>query len=99
MNSSMKQTTMKVKERRPVVQAEQWLPGRKVAGVNGVTPNVMCGCVILYGEKSSTPHIHPNGSAHALPVEPGDWVITDPDGSMSICGQDEFGGRYEEVAE
>lgn len=90
---------MKVKERRPVVQAEQWFPDKTVAGVKGTTPNALCGCVMVHGDKSATPHIHPTGSAHALPVVPGDWILVDPAGVLSVCSQGEFEGRYEKVAE
>ncbi len=64
----------KFRQKPVVVEAEQWWPGKPVTGSRGEDPNMMCGCVILYGSDCTIPHVHPSPIA-AVPLEPGDWVV------------------------
>lgn len=89
---------MKVRERKPILEATQWFPGKDVEGVTGTAPNYMCGCVMVYGEASRQPHVHIKGWPPVL-INPGDWVLKDSAGRFRVCKSGDFGHIYEKVHE
>lgn len=86
---------MKVRRKKPViVEAEQWWPGKKVAGV--------CECqnLVLLADNTKSiglPHIHTLDGAYL--VTPCDWVITNPEAELSLCKPNIFEATYERVNE
>lgn len=66
--------------KRPIeFDAEQWFPGKKVPGVRGVNPSAMdAGCFV--GGKCCRPHIHTAHNGQVVELEPGDYVVAEPDG-------------------
>lgn len=61
------------------IDAEQWFPGKVVRGVMNGTPNKLCGCVLI-GEEGTRPHVHTMHANQIVIVEPGDWIVIEPDG-------------------
>jgi hypothetical protein len=73
------------------IQAEQWFPGKQVEGVterfythpnNNTKRSSGYGtCITIHGQETS--------------VDPGDWIITEPDGIHHYpCKPDVFAKRY-----
>lgn len=83
---------MKYRKRPIIVEAEQWFPGKKVAGVTEV--------VHCLGSQTIS-----NGYGHVVTIHgdnakvvPGDWVITESDGIHHYpCKPDQFEAIYEPV--
>jgi hypothetical protein len=89
---------MKFRKRPVVVEADQWFTGKKVEGVCGDDPNKICGCVMNGSDLGNTPHVHPTRASYGIPLEPGDWVIREQDGSGYYpCKDDVFQQTYEVV--
>lgn len=72
------------RKRPVVVEAEQWFPGRRVAGVR---ENIAGSFVVTaHGQRAY--------------LAPGDWVITEPDGRGHYpCKPDIFAATYEPADE
>jgi hypothetical protein len=71
-----------------VVEADQWWPGRDVAGV----------CTCLSDECGRAPHVHTAHGGYAVRLEDGDWVIPEPNGDGHYpCKPDIFQATYEPV--
>lgn len=86
---------MKFRKKSTVIEAEQWFPGKKVTGVQGDNPNMICGCVALRGAKASVPHVHTAHNNQAVDLEPGDWIVAEPDGrGYYPIKQDIFAANY-----
>lgn len=88
---------MKVRKRE-IFEAEQWSPGKKVAGVTGADPKKWCGCVIV-GGPPDTPHIHPSITefTECELVKPGDWIVTDTKGNRCLVKPGIFDKIYEKI--
>jgi hypothetical protein len=82
---------------RTVVTATQWWPGLEVDGVSGASPKMWCGCV-MWGGPCNRPHIHPTPTS-ALELDPGDWILRHPDGSMSVVTDLEMKANYVTVGD
>lgn len=80
----------KYRKKPVVVDAEQYLPGQQRALPNGVHPaNVQ--------EYANGPFVITAHSQRVY-VEPGDWIIAEPDGrGFYPCKPDIFAATYEEV--
>jgi hypothetical protein len=80
---------MRFRSKPAYCEAEQWFPGRDVAGVcNACFPGT---CSALPG-----PHVHTAHQNQTVALEPGDWVIQEPDGVHYYpCKPDIFPGRWE----
>lgn len=75
----------KYRKRPVVVEAEQWFPGKEVNGVNKPEDE-------LPGYYVKTAHMQ------IVFLEPGDWVIAEPDGrGFYPCKDDIFRATYEPV--
>ncbi len=86
---------MRVRERRPVVEAIQWFkPGDHPSVVGQPTPG--CGCNII-GGPGFRPHIHVGRQGNGYLVDPGDWVIGSEDGGFVVLSDEEFRKNYEEI--
>jgi hypothetical protein len=85
--------------RRPlIVEAEQWSPGKEVPGVRGTGPSPDPGCFI--GGRCNRPHVHTVHKGQTVTLEPGDWVIAEPDGLHYYpCKPDVFEATYEPAGE
>lgn len=72
-----------------IVKAEQWFPGHEVEGVE-----------YLLGEGNQRRYYVTTAHGQAAYLEPGDWVIAEPDGrGYYPCKPDIFEATYEpEVA-
>ena len=73
----------KYRKKPVVIEAEQWFPGRKVAGVEP-----MVGTPSFYGVVTI------NG---IVGIEPGEWIITGVAGEQYPCKPDIFEKTYEKV--
>lgn len=81
-----------------VVDAVQWFPGTSVRGVCGDDPKMICGCVIV-GGPSTVPHVHTTHGGQAVLIEPGDWIIAEPNGvHFYPVKPDIFSATYEPAA-
>lgn len=82
---------MPLYRKKPViVHAEQWFPGKQV---NGVTP-IVDGTIIGKSNYGTVTTIH----GQQTQVDPGDWIITEPDGIHHYpCKPDIFENTYELV--
>ena len=86
----------KFRKKPVVIEAEQWFPGNKAKGVMGDNPNKLCGCVMFVGAQS--PHVHTIHANQGVLVEPGDWIIPEPNGKHFYpCKPDIFEATYEAV--
>ena len=65
-----------------VVEAEQWLSGVEIVGVEERSNG-------LYGYMRAAVGNHV--------IYGGDWIITNPDGKQHICRQHKFAETYERV--
>jgi hypothetical protein len=71
-----------------IVEAEQWFPGKKVEGVKDEI-----------GGASVRPYVVTAHKQMAI-LEPGDWVISEPDGrGYYPCKDDIFRKTYDPVTE
>ena len=79
----------KYRKKPIVVEAEQWVLGKEVAGVfwRLTCPDAWCG--------ESNPHVHTLEGLRA--VRPGDWIITGVNGEKYPCKPDIFEATYELV--
>jgi hypothetical protein len=90
-----------------VIEAEQWFPGKPVPGVCDDIPKnkeygviyQLCGCCLI-GYDSPGPHVHTCHGGRGVPIEPGDWIIEEPnkDGYYP-CQPDIFEKFYEPYIE
>lgn len=90
----------KFRKRPVVIEAEQYLPrsGMIPAGISGVSPNKLCGCVLVGSPYASIPHVHTmrNGGLSVVVVEDGDWIIPEPDSKgFYPVKPDVFANTYE----
>ena len=86
----------KYRKKPVVIEAEQWFPGNGAKGVRGDNPNKLCGCVMFVGAKE--PHVHTIHAGQGVLIEPGDWIIPEPDGEHYYpCKPDIFEQTYELV--
>ena len=81
-----------------VVEAEQWFPGKEVKGVFAVTSTAVIGGrghgrqEFPQEPRAAVTTIH----GQVAYLEPGDWVITEPDGIHHYpCKPDIFDKTYE----
>lgn len=80
-----------------VIEAQPWFPGNGAEGVRGDNPNMWCGCVII-GGPCNRPHVHTIHGNQAVLLEPGDWIIPEPDGiHFYPCKPNIFEATYETV--
>lgn len=79
-----------------VVSAEQWQPGKEVAGVVGANPKKLCGCVVI-GGPSNQPHCH--SLQGVVSVDPGDWVIEFEGAGFKVVGDEQIQEGYDQVPE
>ena len=87
----------KFRKKPVVIEAEQWFPGNQAIGVRGDDPNMWCGCVTI-GGPADKPHVHTIHGNQAVVVEPGDWIIAEPDGiHFYPCKPDIFEATYESL--
>lgn len=83
--------------KKPVsVTAEQWFPSKKVAGVCGDRNNLWpCAC-LSQGGPGWVPHVHTTHTNQTILLEPGDWIIPEPNGQGYYpCKPDIFEATYE----
>lgn len=81
-----------------IVDAEQWFPGNGCRGVQGDNNTKICGCVMLGAPHGYVPHVHPTRCDAGVPVEPGDWIIAEADGSGYYpCKPNVFAATYDPV--
>lgn len=74
---------MKYRKRPVIVEATQWFPGAKIPGVFS-DPNYRQYVVTIHNQLAY--------------LEPGDWVITEPDGTHHYpCKPDIFDQTYERL--
>lgn len=87
----------KYRKRPVVIEAEQYQPGHVTLGV--CVPGV-CLKGLPEGEVYF-PHVHTiHQGGHVVPIEPGDWVIPEPDGIHYYpVKPDIFEATYEPVEE
>ena len=73
--------------KKPIVEAEQWFPGKRVAGVIAPAPS---------STTQFTPFINtPNGP---VAVSPGDWIVTEACGVKYSVKPDVFEKMYKRIA-
>ena len=72
-----------------VIAAEQWWPGKKVAGVEYPAPDRPSSLIGEYGFIQTL-----EGGMYATP---GDWIITGVKGEIYACKPDIFEATYEAV--
>lgn len=83
--------------KKEIFHAEQWFPGKDVHEVKGDTPDTSwCGCVIVGSKYANVPHVHVSCNEYVL-VDPGDWIVTDKNGKVSVCRQEDFDRLYEKI--
>lgn len=84
---------MKCRRKSPVVEAQQWFPGRIVSGVvpfpDELRPRYLVGREDAWIETSEGGRL----------VKPGDWIITHANGEKQHCRQNEFAEEYEAIEE
>ena len=73
-----------------LVEAAQWWPGRRIAGVGGEA----AGQPGTSGLLPSPPHAYLSTPRGRLTVFAGDWVVTEAGGEQHICPDDVFRQRY-----
>jgi hypothetical protein len=85
---------VKYRKKPVVVEADQWypsfgrVPGVCTGGVNCLAPDPV----------RSRPHVHTAHGRQAVTLEPGDYVIAEPDGrGYYPCKPDTFAATYEPV--
>jgi len=90
----------KFRKRPVVVEAEQWFPGKVIAGV-GENYAEATATVVHNGVTLEVPPGH--GACPTLEgshlVTPGDWIITGVKGERYRCKPDIFEATYEPVDE
>ena len=90
---------MKFRKKPVVIEAEQWFPGNGAKGVQGDNPNKLCGCLLM-GLPGDSPHVHTIHAGQIVILDPGDWIIPEPDGKHFYpCKPDIFEATYEKVEE
>ena len=67
----------------------QWFPGVKVPGVKGADPGKMCGCQTI-GGPGTVPHVHTAHNFQTVLVNPGDWIVAEPNGDGYYPIKDEI---------
>jgi hypothetical protein len=62
-----------------IIEAEQYVPdrGQWPSGVMN-KPGAICGCTLLGGPPG--PHVHTAHASQVVLVEPGDWIVPEPNG-------------------
>lgn len=76
----------KYRKKPVIVDAEQWFPGKQVEGVNEPV------------EGELPRHFVKTAHNQIVYLEPGDWVIREPDGrGFYPCKPDIFDSTYEEA--
>lgn len=86
----------KYRKKPIIIEAFQWFPGTSVPGVYG-DGGPMCPCCRV-GGNHNLPHVM---TAHKqiVHLEPGDWIIPEPNGSgFYPCKDDIFRATYELVS-
>jgi hypothetical protein len=82
---------VKFRKKPVVVEAEQWFPGKQVAGVGQ----------FLFGSLPPGANAEDYGYIETLEgghrVDPGDWIITGVKGEKYPCKPDIFEATYERV--
>ncbi|WP_210521346.1 hypothetical protein [Hymenobacter terricola] len=73
-----------------IVEATQWLPGLRIAGLSGEESGHPGGGGLL----PSPPHAYLATRHGRFTVFAGDWVITEPTGEMYVCRDDLFHRHY-----
>ncbi len=80
----------KYRKKPIVIEAVQWSGGWHPDKAD----NPVCACANLPGAY----HVHTIHSGQAIAVEPGDWIIPEPDGAHFYpCKPDIFEATYEKV--
>ncbi|MDQ2772440.1 MAG: hypothetical protein M3Y54_18290 [Bacteroidota bacterium] len=77
------------------VEATQWFPGHELPGVSSESAGHPGGGGLL----PIPPHAYVHTRKGILTVFAGDWVITEPDGTLHVCQQRLFELSYAPVAE
>lgn len=86
---------MKYRSKPIIIEAEQWFPGKELKGVTGDKADKLCGCAML-GFDGSKPHVHTIHAGQGVFIEPGDYIIPEPDGIHYYpCKPDIFEKKYE----
>lgn len=88
---------MKFRKKPVVIEAEQWFPGKQVAGVwnwkgNSAQDDYVGVC---HAHTLNEAHCHTLEGFHV--VSPGDWIITGIKGEKYPCKPDIFEATYERV--
>lgn len=61
---------MKFRKRPVIIEVEQWFPGWVVPGV----------CTRADASGIASEHVHTIHNGQAVQLEPGDWIVPEPDG-------------------
>ena len=82
---------MKYRKKPTVTEANQYVSyGKLVKG--------MCNSRSCYTAGNDKPHVHTIHNNQLVLLEPGDWIIPEPDGEHFYpCNPDVFWDTYEEV--
>ena len=81
-----------------MVEATQWVPGVDAPAGQGANPDMLCGCVLFNGKHE--PHLHTIHGNSYVALEPGDWIIAEPDGEHYYpCKPDIFEATYDAIEE
>ena len=77
----------KFRSKLRIIDAEQWKPGKFVPGA--------CAC---HQQQYLLPHVHTIHKGQIALIEPGDWIIAEPDGKHFYpCKPDIFKDNYEAI--
>lgn len=88
---------MKFQKKPAVIEAEQWWPGKIVEGVCGGDRDKLCGCTLI-GGLGDKPHVHTAHQGQIVLLEPGDWIVKEPNGDGYYPIKDEIMKKlYDEV--
>lgn len=79
----------KFRKKPVIISAEQWWPGKEVAGVQYPAPDQPSSLIGAYGLIQTL-----EGGMYATP---GDWIITGVKGEVYACKPDIFEATYETV--
>jgi hypothetical protein len=88
---------VKYRKRPIIIEAEQWFPGKEIAGVIPISDGAVSHETV---DGSSWPAYATIKTLEGyMTVSPGDWVITGVKGERYPCKPDIFEATYEPVAD
>lgn len=88
---------MKYRRKPVIIEAEQWYPGKDIAGVIPISAGVSS---TETADGSAWPAYATIKTAEGyVTVSPGDWIVTDAAGQPSLCKSDVFDATYEALEE